>query len=40
MKLYALTDNRLTPAPTFITIDGVPYSQPTKDTLRRAKIEA
>ena len=40
MKLYTLTDNRLTPAPTFVTIDGVPYSQPTQATLRRAKIEA
>lgn len=40
MKLYTLTDNRLTPAPTFVTIDGVPYSQPTQATLRRAKIYA
>jgi hypothetical protein len=40
MKLYTLTDNRLTPAPTFVTIDGVPYSQPTQATLRRAKIAA
>ena len=40
MKIYTLENNRLTPAPTFVTVDGVPYSQPTKDTLRRAKIEA
>ena len=40
MKLYTLTSNRLTPAPTFVTVDGVPYSQPTQATLRRAKIAA
>lgn len=40
MKLYTLTDNRLTPAPTLVTIDGVPYSQPTQATLRRAGIAA
>jgi hypothetical protein len=40
MKLYTLTDNLLTTAPTFVTIDGVPYSQPTQATLRRAGIEA
>jgi hypothetical protein len=36
MKLYTLTSNRLIPAPTFVTVDGVPYSQPTQATLRRA----
>lgn len=40
MKLYTLTDNRLTPAPTFVTIDGVPYHNPTQATLRRAGILA
>lgn len=40
MKLYTITDNRLTPAPTLVTIDGVPYSQPTQATLRRAGIYA
>jgi len=40
MKLYTLTDNRLTPAPSLVTVDGVPYSQPTQATLRRAGIEA
>ena len=40
MTLYTLTNNRPTPAPTFVTIDGVPYSQPTQATLRRAGIAA
>jgi hypothetical protein len=40
MKLYTYENNRLTPAPTFVTIDGVPYSQPTQATLRRAGIYA
>ena len=41
MKLYTLTPpSTLTPAPSLVTIDGVPYSQPTQATLRRAGIEA
>lgn len=40
MKLYIYENNRLTPAPTLVTVDGVPYSQPTQATLRRAGIEA
>ena len=40
MKIYTLENNRLTPAPTLVTVDGVPYSQPTQATLRRAKIAA
>lgn len=40
MKLYILENNRLTPAPSLVTVDGVPYSQPTQATLRRANILA
>jgi hypothetical protein len=40
MKLYTLTSNRLTPAPTSVTVDGVTYHNPTQATLRRAGIEA
>ena len=40
MKLYTLTDNNLTPAPTFVTVDGVTYANPTQVTLRRAGIAA
>jgi hypothetical protein len=40
MKLYTLTYNRLTPAPTFVTIDDVPYANPTQATLRRIGIYA
>jgi len=37
---YNPTNRTLTPAPTFVTVDGVPYSQPTQATLRRAGIYA
>jgi hypothetical protein len=40
MKLYTLTDNRLTPAPTSVRVDGVTYANPTQATLRRAGIYA
>lgn len=40
MKLYTLTDNRLTPAPTSVRVDGITYATPTQATLRRAGIYA
>lgn len=40
MKLYTYENNRLTPAPTFVTVDGVTYANPTQATLRRAGIYA
>lgn len=36
MKLYTYENNRLTPAPTLVTVDGVCYHNPTQATLRRA----
>ena len=40
MKLYTYENNRLTPAPTSVRVDGVTYADPTQATLRRAGIEA